>query len=142
MRFENVMVPDLYRLASQVPLFFLFCQLVIAVLLLQLCALFGKSDSSFQRSKETPLMLEGHLMPDLYAGYMKLPRVDITTCKGLSPLIACNVLGLAFNTYCLRASAALSLTLFPREADLLITLTRHRIRRRILLCLSRPLRLS
>ena len=34
---------------------------------------------------------------------MKLPRVDVTTCKGLAPLIACNVLGLAFNTYCLRA---------------------------------------
>ncbi|GJN88740.1 hypothetical protein Rhopal_001706-T1 [Rhodotorula paludigena] len=59
----------------QIPLFFLFCQLAIAVVLLQLCALFG---------------------------YMKLPRMDITTCKGLAPLIACNVLGLAFNTYCLQ----------------------------------------
>ncbi|GAA5984646.1 hypothetical protein JCM11641_004550 [Rhodosporidiobolus odoratus] len=59
----------------QIPLFFLFCQLGIAVILLQLCALFG---------------------------YMKLPRMDITTCKGLIPLIACNVLGLAFNTYCLQ----------------------------------------
>ncbi|GAA5966377.1 hypothetical protein JCM3765_005082 [Sporobolomyces pararoseus] len=59
----------------QIPLFFLFCQLGIAVILLQLCALFG---------------------------YMKLPRMDVTTCKGLAPLIACNVLGLAFNTYCLQ----------------------------------------
>ncbi|BGP22633.1 DUF250 domain contaning protein [Rhodotorula toruloides] len=59
----------------QIPLFFLFCQLVIAVFLLQLCALFG---------------------------YMKLPRLDMTTCKGLAPLIGCNVLGLAFNTYCLQ----------------------------------------
>ncbi|GAA5830118.1 hypothetical protein JCM3766R1_002792 [Sporobolomyces carnicolor] len=59
----------------KIPLFFLFCQLGIAVILLQLCALFG---------------------------YMKLPRMDVTTCKGLSPLIACNVLGLAFNTYCLQ----------------------------------------
>ncbi|BGP13715.1 hypothetical protein JCM10213v2_001650 [Rhodosporidiobolus nylandii] len=59
----------------QVPLFFLFCQLGIAVILLQLCALFG---------------------------YMKLPRMDMVTCKGLAPLIACNVLGLAFNTYCLQ----------------------------------------
>ncbi|GAA5822636.1 hypothetical protein JCM11251_004326 [Rhodosporidiobolus azoricus] len=59
----------------QVPLFFLFCQLGIAVILLQLCALFG---------------------------YMKLPRMDVHTCKGLAPLIACNVLGLAFNTYCLQ----------------------------------------
>ncbi|GAA6016388.1 hypothetical protein JCM8202_005595 [Rhodotorula sphaerocarpa] len=70
-----VMVNKWVLNAVQVPLFFLFCQLVIAVLLLQLCALFG---------------------------YMKLPRIDITTCKGLSPLIACNVLGLAFNTYCLQ----------------------------------------
>ncbi|GAA6058166.1 hypothetical protein JCM3770_007038 [Rhodotorula araucariae] len=59
----------------QIPLFFLFCQLGIAVILLQLCALFG---------------------------YMKLPRIDVTACKGLWPLIACNVLGLAFNTYCLQ----------------------------------------
>ncbi|GAA6060136.1 hypothetical protein JCM10212_001433 [Sporobolomyces blumeae] len=59
----------------QIPLFFLFCQLGIAVVLLQACALFG---------------------------YMKLPRLDVTTCKGLAPLIACNVLGLAFNTYCLQ----------------------------------------
>lgn len=41
---------------------------------------------------------------------MKLPHVDITTCKGLAPLIACNVLGLAFNTYCLRESRAIPLT--------------------------------
>ncbi|GAA5948244.1 hypothetical protein JCM3775_000721 [Rhodotorula graminis] len=59
----------------QIPLFFLFCQLGIAVILLQLCALFG---------------------------YMKLPRIDVTACKSLWPLIACNVLGLAFNTYCLQ----------------------------------------
>ncbi|SCZ97621.1 BZ3500_MvSof-1268-A1-R1_Chr4-3g07306 [Microbotryum saponariae] len=61
--------------AVQVPLFFLFCQLLIAVLLLHLCALFGA---------------------------MKLPRMESHVCKGLIPLIACNVLGLAFNTYCLQ----------------------------------------
>ncbi|SCV69157.1 BQ2448_2177 [Microbotryum intermedium] len=61
--------------AVQIPLFFLFCQLLIAVLLLHLCALFGA---------------------------MKLPRMESHVCKGLVPLIACNVLGLAFNTYCLQ----------------------------------------
>lgn len=61
--------------AVEVPLFFLFCQLSIAVLLLQFCSLFG---------------------------YFKLPRLDLAVCKGLIPLISCNVLGLAFNTYCLQ----------------------------------------
>lgn len=61
--------------AIEIPLFFLFCQLSIAVLLLQSFALFG---------------------------FFKLPRLDITVCKGLIPLISCNVLGLAFNTYCLQ----------------------------------------
>ncbi|KAI5478716.1 DUF250 domain contaning protein [Pseudohyphozyma bogoriensis] len=70
-----VMVNKWVLNAVEVPLFFLFCQLVIAVLLLQLCAVFG---------------------------YFKLPRLDTTVCKGLVPLISCNVLGLAFNTYCLQ----------------------------------------
>lgn len=38
---------------------------------------------------------------------MKLPRIDVTTSKALWPLITCNVLGLAFNTYCLRESYVL-----------------------------------
>ncbi|KAI5479310.1 DUF250 domain contaning protein [Pseudohyphozyma bogoriensis] len=70
-----VMVNKWVLNAVEVPLFFLFCQLVIAVLLLQVCALFG---------------------------YFKLPHLDVSVCKGLAPLIACNVLGLAFNTYCLQ----------------------------------------
>ena len=66
---------------------------------------------------------------EIMSGFFKLPRLDITVCKGLIPLISCNVLGLAFvstphhrrvisddvsfsqqNTYCLRAS------FFPRPA--------------------------
>ncbi|KAK4058941.1 hypothetical protein OIO90_000387 [Microbotryomycetes sp. JL221] len=70
-----VMVNKWVLNAVQVPLFFLFCQLMIAVLLLQVCALFG---------------------------YMKLPHINVTVCKGLIPLISCTVLGLAFNTYCLQ----------------------------------------
>ncbi|KAK4053736.1 hypothetical protein OIV83_001392 [Microbotryomycetes sp. JL201] len=70
-----VMVNKWVLNAVPVPLFFLFCQLMIAVILLQICALFG---------------------------YMKLPHVSVTVCKGLIPLILCTVLGLAFNTYCLQ----------------------------------------
>lgn len=49
---------DLPRIPLQVPLFFLFCQLVIAVILLQLCALFGKcghgaADGARSHSGET-----------------------------------------------------------------------------------------
>lgn len=70
-----VMVNKWVLNAVEVPLFFLLCQLVIAVLCLHVCALFG---------------------------YFKLPRLDPVVCKGLIPLISCNVLGLAFNTYCLQ----------------------------------------
>ncbi|ORY72212.1 hypothetical protein BCR35DRAFT_307763 [Leucosporidium creatinivorum] len=70
-----VMVNKWVLNAVKVPLFFLFCQLGIAVILLHLCALFG---------------------------YMKLPHVNMTVSRGLAPLISCNVLGLAFNTYCLQ----------------------------------------
>lgn len=106
---------------NQIPLFFLFCQLLIAVFLLQLCALFGASRLSPRAQPLTDL--DGPL-----AGYMKLPRLDITTCKGLAPLIGCNVLGLAFNTYCLRAFR--SRRLCACSADVY---TMHRIRRRVVL---------
>ncbi|KAM0756320.1 hypothetical protein T439DRAFT_321024 [Meredithblackwellia eburnea MCA 4105] len=70
-----VMVNKWVLNAIEIPLFFLFCQLIIAVVLLHICALFG---------------------------YFKLPTLDYQTCRGLVPLISCNVLGLAFNTYCLQ----------------------------------------
>ncbi|KAL8283616.1 hypothetical protein RQP46_005411 [Phenoliferia psychrophenolica] len=70
-----VMVNKWVLNAIEIPLFFLFCQLVIAVLLLHVCAVFG---------------------------YFKLPRLDPVVCKGLIPIVSCNVLGLAFNTYCLQ----------------------------------------
>lgn len=89
-------------LLLQIPLFFLFCQLGIAVILLQLCALFGASSSPPPSHERAPA--DSHSA----TGYMKLPRIDVTACKSLWPLIACNVLGLAFNTYCLRASPSLS----------------------------------
>ncbi|KAG0149979.1 hypothetical protein CROQUDRAFT_668870 [Cronartium quercuum f. sp. fusiforme G11] len=57
------------------PLFFLFCQLVIAVILLKACAWFG---------------------------IFSLPVVHLAVCKALVPLITINVLGLTFNTYCLQ----------------------------------------
>lgn len=57
-----------------VPLFFLFVQLVIAVLLLHISAVFG---------------------------YFTIPSVQLSTCRGLVPLVSINVLGLIFNTYCL-----------------------------------------
>lgn len=58
-----------------VPLFFLFVQLVIAVILLHLSALFG---------------------------YFTIPKLHLSTCRGLIPLVSINVTGLIFNTYCLQ----------------------------------------
>ncbi|EGG00689.1 uncharacterized protein MELLADRAFT_39559, partial [Melampsora larici-populina 98AG31] len=57
------------------PLFFLFCQLVIAVILLKLFAWFG---------------------------IFTLPTLHLSILKSLVPLISINVLGLTFNTYCLQ----------------------------------------
>lgn len=58
-----------------VPLFFLFIQLAIAVVLLHLSSLFG---------------------------YFTIPTISLATCRGLLPLISINVLGLIFNTFCLQ----------------------------------------
>ncbi|EJU01427.1 hypothetical protein DACRYDRAFT_95062 [Dacryopinax primogenitus] len=61
---------------TTLPLFFLFVQLVIAVLLLLLA----------------------HLV-----GFLRLPaHLDIGVCRGLAPLVAINVLGLTFNNYTLK----------------------------------------
>lgn len=57
------------------PLFFLFCQLVIAVILLKVFAWFG---------------------------IFNLPTLHLSIFKSLMPLISINVLGLTFNTYCLQ----------------------------------------
>jgi GDP-fucose transporter C1 len=35
-------------------------------------------------------------------GFFKVPEIRVSTCKGLTPLIAINCVGLAFNTYCLQ----------------------------------------
>jgi len=70
-----VMVNKWVLNAVSVPLFFLLIQLLTAVALLHLTALFG---------------------------FFKVPEVRVSTCKGLTPLIAINCIGLAFNTYCLQ----------------------------------------
>jgi len=61
--------------AVQVPLFFLLVQLATAVVCLHITACFG---------------------------FFKIPELRLSTCKGLTPLIAINCIGLAFNTYCLQ----------------------------------------
>ncbi|KAJ1300989.1 hypothetical protein OPQ81_003413 [Rhizoctonia solani] len=61
---------------TDTPVFFLFCQLVVAVL----------------------LFVVAHVL-----GILKLPRmVDRTLLKGLMPMITVNVLGLNFNNFCLK----------------------------------------
>ncbi|KAG9120247.1 hypothetical protein FRC07_004343 [Ceratobasidium sp. 392] len=61
---------------TKTPLFFLLAQLIIACVLFVLCHMFG---------------------------LLKLPRtLDVHIVRGLAPLIACNVLGLSFNNYCLK----------------------------------------
>lgn len=70
-----IMVNKWVLLAVPVPLFFLLVQLLTAVILLHLTACFG---------------------------FFKIPEVRLSTCKGLTPLIAINCIGLAFNTYCLQ----------------------------------------
>ncbi|KEI37152.1 uncharacterized protein L969DRAFT_90217 [Mixia osmundae IAM 14324] len=58
------------------PLYFLLVQLTTSVLLLRVSAIFG---------------------------YFRVPTCTVGLCKGLAPLILVNVIGLAFNTYCLQA---------------------------------------
>jgi len=70
-----VMVNKWVLNAVQVPLFFLLVQLLTAVACLHLAACFG---------------------------WFKIPEMRLSTCKGLTPLIAINCIGLAFNTYCLQ----------------------------------------
>jgi len=70
-----VMVNKWVLNAVQVPLFFLLVQLLTAVACLHIAALFG---------------------------LFKIPELRLSTCKGLTPLIAINCIGLAFNTYCLQ----------------------------------------
>ncbi|KAG8793113.1 hypothetical protein FRC12_003839 [Ceratobasidium sp. 428] len=61
---------------TKTPLFFLLAQLIIACVLFVIC----------------------HIL-----GLLKLPRtLDMHIVRGLAPLIACNVLGLSFNNYCLK----------------------------------------
>jgi len=61
---------------TAIPLFFLFAQLVIAVILLFVTDLFG---------------------------IIRVPsKFDLTICKGLAPMVALNVLGLSCNNYTLK----------------------------------------
>lgn len=79
--------------AVQVPLFFLLVQLLTAVACLHLAACFG------------PRLLVSAwnaLMRGMLTGFFKIPEMRLSTCKGLTPLIAINCIGLAFNTYCLQ----------------------------------------
>ncbi|KAF8523037.1 hypothetical protein JB92DRAFT_2827455 [Gautieria morchelliformis] len=62
--------------STAAPLFFLFAQLIIAVL----------------------LFIISHLL-----GLFTVPfTLDAATCKGMAPLVCVNVLGLSFNNYCLK----------------------------------------
>jgi len=70
-----VMVNKWVLNAVPVPLFFLLVQLLTAVFLLHVTACFG---------------------------LFKVPEIRLSICKGLTPLIAINCIGLAFNTYCLQ----------------------------------------
>jgi GDP-fucose transporter C1 len=83
------------------PCFLLFCQLVIAVLMLQASAVLGEQSSDFpprERSTKVPLFL---ISRDT-KGYFTLPKIDLEICKAIWPLITLNVVGLIFNTYCLQ----------------------------------------
>lgn len=61
--------------SSDLPLTFLFAQLVLAVLLIQACTLFG---------------------------FLTLPPFDPALCKVISGVVVVNVVGLVFNTLCLK----------------------------------------
>ncbi|KAF9955630.1 hypothetical protein BGZ70_010169 [Mortierella alpina] len=60
--------------ALEVPWLLLWCQMLIAVLLLKITH---------------------------YAGLLKMPKIEMSVAKALTPLIAINVLGLGVNTLCL-----------------------------------------
>ncbi|TEB38862.1 hypothetical protein FA13DRAFT_1724809 [Coprinellus micaceus] len=62
--------------APDLPLFFLFIQLLIAVILLQVSALFTKR--------------------------IEIPKLDVKVAKSLVPVVGVNIIGLVFNTLCLR----------------------------------------
>ena len=68
-----VMVNKAVLNTISIPLFFLFCQLVIAVICLQFAAVLG---------------------------YFTLPPLRLQVAKDLVPLIGINCTGLIFNTYC------------------------------------------
>lgn len=61
--------------SSDLPLTFLFAQLVLAVLLIHACTLFG---------------------------FLTLPPFDPALCKVISGVVVVNVVGLVFNTLCLK----------------------------------------
>ena len=63
--------------SPDLPLLFLFFQLVIAVVLLHATAL-------------------------LYPAKVDLPKLDLTAAKKLTPVVLVNIIGLIFNTLCLR----------------------------------------
>lgn len=86
----------------RVPLFFLFVQLAIAVLLLHISALFGESSSDISCSKSREINTHISCITRSLTGYFTIPKVHWSTCKGLLPLISINVTGLIFNTYCLQ----------------------------------------
>lgn len=62
--------------SPDLPLLFLFAQLVIAVILLHVSALFTSK--------------------------VEIPRLDIHAAKKLAPVVTVNIVGLVFNTLCLR----------------------------------------
>jgi GDP-fucose transporter C1 len=76
--------------AIPVPMFFLVCQLVIAVVLLQGTAALG----AFGRWLSA--------WPRFAPGYFTVPRITWQTAQEIAPLIAINCTGLVFNTYCLK----------------------------------------
>jgi GDP-fucose transporter C1 len=78
----------------QAPLLFLFLQLVIAVLLLHVTALFSSR--------------------------IEIPRWDSHTVKKLAPVVTVNIVGLVFNTLCLREVEA---TFFQIARGLVLPLT-------------------
>lgn len=87
--------------AVQVPLFFLFCQLIIAVVLLQACAVVGSCCfPSVLTSKSS--VRNGKLIRNGDTGLFNLPRIQLSVAKQISPLIGINCTGLIFNTYCLQ----------------------------------------
>ncbi|KAF9270634.1 hypothetical protein L218DRAFT_1072026 [Marasmius fiardii PR-910] len=66
--------------APELPLLFLFNQLLIAVVLLRAASMFSKR--------------------------VELPRWDLSVAKKLVPVVAVNIIGLVFNTLCLRGVEA------------------------------------